>query len=534
MRLKWTIEYLDVATLTPISSRNFPNDQLIVYQGFYGTPSYVIWYARPYPDKPRQFKISSLFNLTLHTIDHNAPLIQTFKVQSVVFDVSKKMWKVFAISSIWYNFSNTNSVQYFEYQEEVSGIEVIKDAISSVFNSFEVNYDIKELDKLAVIKYKYVAFDKETSIIDIISKICNENRWEWYLASDMLHVSPSLWLYPYTKDRGKLVTMVAKETEHIKDAVTWFFRTRTIDATGAEPMTIFDESRVIWVKYLLGESIGDMMTIMCQRNTGELIEDYPYPYISESTYNNTLSGIAKQLSLNRIYKSYAQMPVIAGRIFGSVSDTNSYQTPKFSGDMIKLTKNWETRKYFTENDYGGIDSPKPVLYAEKPRITTPYAGDAVGMLFPQEENQHRLLFSPNGERDMPLVGPGFFAEDETIPTRASEKDFRLQLPDGTSVYCKDGETFIISGGTKIELSAGGLFVTQTEDQNINKITIDSSGITLSGNQINGLQPTLKITKGQVEILGNLKVTGQVDMIAGKTAGLPNIDGAVLKKLPPGP
>ncbi len=48
----------------------------------------------------------------------------------------------------------------------------------------------------------------------------------------------------------------------------------------------------------------------------------------------------------------------------------------------------------------------------------------------------------------------------------------------------------------------------------------------------GVAPTLKVTAGQVEILGTLKVKGMIDVITVKTAIHPNIDGIIKTKIPP--
>ena len=44
---------------------------------------------------------------------------------------------------------------------------------------------------------------------------------------------------------------------------------------------------------------------------------------------------------------------------------------------------------------------------------------------------------------------------------------------------------------------------------------------------------MKVIKN-IEINGKLKVNGQTESLAFKTLIIPNVDAAVLKKLPPGP
>jgi len=74
-------------------------------------------------------------------------------------------------------------------------------------------------------------------------------------------------------------------------------------------------------------------------------------------------------------------------------------------------------------------------------MTTPYAGDGVGLLFPQDES-YRLMYSPGGDREIPVIGPAYFGQGDEVPFRYSVKDFRLQLPNAV-IYVKEDGTIII-------------------------------------------------------------------------------------------
>jgi hypothetical protein len=88
------------------------------------------------------------------------------------------------------------------------------------------------------------------------------------------------------------------------------------------------------------------------------------------------------------------------------------------------------------------------------KITTPYAGNGVGMLFPQEESHH-LMFAPGGERELGLVGPAYFGADDVVPKRDSAEDFRLQLPGGWCMYITaDGLSIIQPSNTDPSGSVG--------------------------------------------------------------------------------
>ena len=102
---------------------------------------------------------------------------------------------------------------------------------------------------------------------------------------------------------------------------------------------------------------------------------------------------------------------------------NKYISPTFSGDLITNVKDLDKKEFKTKFD----DKEKPVVYTKNNKITTPFAGDGVGILYPQIEG-HKTLLAPDGERDIGLIGPGYFGPGDQVPVRGSAKDFRFQLP----------------------------------------------------------------------------------------------------------
>jgi len=104
-------------------------------------------------------------------------------------------------------------------------------------------------------------------------------------------------------------------------------------------------------------------------------------------------------------------------------------------------------------------------------MTSPYAGNGVGLQFPQDKS-HRILFTPFGYREYSLIGPAYWANEDVIPKRDSNKDYRLTLPNAT-IYIKENGEIIIeqsSDGGSVPSGSG------------NYIKISSSGeITIGAN-----------------------------------------------------
>ena len=182
-------------------------------------------------------------------------------------------------------------------------------------------------------------------------------------------------------------------------------------------------------------------------------------HITNNDFYDTLNGVALDYARLRKNQMFYQNPILVGKIHGTFAGKNllQYEAPQFGGDIDNLTKNLNTRTFKKSeiNNY---------RYLKNPKMTTPYAGNGVGMLFPQDES-HRVLLTPNGERDIALVGPAYFGPEDVVPIRTNAKDFRLQLPnwvlyiqeDGVMILEQDtqGTSLPIGSGTHIKFTALG-------------------------------------------------------------------------------
>lgn len=545
-----------------IGFKEFPEDQLIFYKGYYGVPSYLIWYARPWPDKPHITNVGDVFEFLLFEaprdfdtwgFNYRGPDFEDdMVVESIIYDVTKQMFKITAVSHFWKLLSTTRLITHVELGKRdapVGGIEVIEKLVDISTAGENRWHMVSSSATINRVEYVHINIDPEVSALDLITKICLENGWEWYIGKGDIDGVRSHVLYVGEKllVSNAFALPFNPEPEHAKVMETTMFKTLTTESIWAEPMLLYGkpiDSRVIWIKVYLGNH-GGLMTLMLHK-LGKNI----FQHMTENDYIYTLDGLARIWGEQRQWKIMRSFPVLIGKIHGEIDteDIDAYEWPTFSGDLNTFTKDLATRTFKT--NYG--PNERPFYQTKNNKMTTPYAGNGVGVQYPQDES-HRLLFAPDGERDVALVGPAYYGPGDEVPYRIGSDDYRLQFPDGTVIYNKNDNTFYIIGSNQIDLKIGGLNANQDpgsagstpvisiKNGEINiqynistQVKLTDSGIVIRGQQIDGLQPTLKITKGQVEILGNLKVTGMVDCISAKTATLTNIDGAVLKKIPPGP
>ena len=543
--LFWGIKFIDKERA--IGQADFPRDQLILYMGFFGIPSYVIWYATPWPDKPLDVRTDSEFTFFLSDgVSGKTSFEGEFTIKELVFDTSRKMYRIFAVSSVYNELSRKIGFGYWHISDEpVSGIKVIRQLVKNTLGEkFEV---IGDENLGTVYKYTQFSYDTTYNALDIISKICRENMWEYYLTPSSICIGSSI----YSTEFYAASHVPLKE--HGKIWETEFLYSVTMEAYPAEPMSLFgdDRARVLWVKYNIGGTIDSLMTFIAQKPN----KRGQYFPISERGFIQTLTGEAKRYGLHRFYRNYEQLPILIGKIHKDFTqeNVNEYEAPIFDGDADDMSRDLKRRTFFK-------DSPNfPKLHLENLKMTTPYAGDGVGILFPQEES-YRTLFTPNGEREMALIGPAYFGMGDKIPAKSDPKDFRLQLPDGAVIYNKNNNSLIITNPQKIDITIGSVDPTSNSPPaSGSNILMDSSNIELSSpssaasitisdgsieielgagsikvnpSDVQVINPTLKVSPGQVEIMGTLKVTGIVDATMIKGATVMNISGPMAKKIPP--
>jgi len=453
--MNWALMYLHNKKL--IGGEDFLKDQFFVYTGLYGIPSHCIWYCAP--DKTKEIFQGMAFRLVFsNSLSNKIVYIEDFIIERTYYNVSTQMYEIHASSVIFGDFITSNYLisQVFTTNRTnpLSGKDIISKFVAASFPRLRVSFNSNLVDK---IRYFGYSFDVDFNCLDLLTKICAENEWEWYLRGDALFVSNCLSV-------DKTDTII-KNPEAESSKIIHFFNYKYVEipTDTAQPGSWYGENgRVIWVKYIVGEDIGSTMGLMVENNrTNTLLE---------GTYLDTIFGIDDKYIMERRLRDYSQKPVIVGKIFGEYKDSNreEYEVPKFSGDVRTFTKWLRKREFktkFTQDD-------SPLIYSENVRQTTPYAGNNVGIQYPQDVSHH-ILFSPDGQREDPLVGPAFYGFNETIPKRNSEKDFRLTLPNATIYIKEDGEILLEQTAAAEAIPTGsGKYVKIAADGTIN---IDTDG-----------------------------------------------------------
>jgi len=144
-----------------------------------------------------------------------------------------------------------------------------------------------------------------------------------------------------------------------------------------------------------------------------------------------------------------------GNIFGDEfktkeGETEIYMAPEFSGDLTVIGNHPGELAFVTDHSEGDF----AFSYLRSIRMTTPYAGNGVGLQYPQHQS-HRVLFVPRGNREFSVIGPAYWSDAEIIPKRDSPMDYRLTLPNATIYIKEDGEIIIEQTSDAAEVPIGG-------------------------------------------------------------------------------
>lgn len=463
-----------------IGESDFHKDQFFVYSGLYGVPSHCKWWCAP--DKTKEIYQGVVFRLSFYNMANKIIYIEDFVVEKAHYDVTEQMYMIYAIGRSFYDFKTTDMlvprVLTANREQPISGKQIITDIVEDSFPYLRYNFDKNLVDR---IKYFDYSFDLHFNALDLLTKICAENEWEWFLRGDALFISECLAV------ENTNVVITSTEPESSKNVQFFSYKYVEIPGDTSQPGSWYGKNgRVLWVVYTCGGEIGGMMGMMIQNNRTDTL--------LEGEYLNTLFDIDDRLIIERKIRDYSQHPILVGKIFGEWSDTNKehYQAPMFSGDIKSYTK-WLRKRGF-KNKYSGDESP--LLYSVNVARTTPYAGNGVGIQYPELESHH-ILLSPAGDRENPLLGPAFYGKDETVPVRDSVKDFRLTLP-GATIYIKEDGEILIEQTSDAEAvpSGSGKYVKIHADGTIDIDTDGTINIGASASAVNLAGGGKKLTHAQ--------------------------------------
>jgi len=476
----WEMQLLHQTLI--IDEEHFHNDQLIVYLGIYGVPSYCFWYAAP--DKSKYIEMGISFRLVFYREANRIAYVEDFYIKSAMYDSNTQHFKVYAESKVFFEFENNIGITFKEWttkdkRKPDAGVSP-KLVLAEVLRGTNPNIGIVFVPPVTERRfYLFNSFDRNFSVLDFVTKVCAENRWEWYLRGDAIFISDV-----FTMPGNELIE---RDEPHYKKREISTLEYTYLQTAGdaAIPGLQYKGGkggRVIWVIHQLGGKIGHEMKICIYKTHNRILEE---------RYVESLTGYARQLGIIRLQKNYTQKQILIGNIFGEYTDEerNNYEAPEFSADRISgdLGLSPADRKFINKYEEGD----KPLLYLRKPMMTSPYAGNGVGLQFPQADS-HRILFTPFGMREYALVGPAYWANEDVIPKRESEKDYRLQLPNAVIYIKRNGEVIIeqlsdggsipSGNGNSIRIAANGsIFVKSKGEIHIDgiKTLLEGGGSLLS-------------------------------------------------------
>lgn len=494
MDFKWIIQFEDSGEA--FNAFDFQNDQIILYIGMYGVPSYVVWYIAP--DKTKILGLGTKFKLAMSAGANKWGYMCSYIIENIIFDVRRQKYRCFAVSVPHQKLALGTRIRstYLtkNRDEPVSGFDFITTLVKEcTMGEIEV-VPIKPVTDR--IKYLQVSLDPNISALDLITKICSENRWEWYLSGQKLFIGDVV------KIENLNVLDKEQDVDHKKSTDNIYLSHHVISSMGAEPGMMYGkDSRVLWVKYYQSVKKGCLASIM--------VTPFLDIRVSEKSFISTLQEEALALGRVRLNKSLTPQQIILGKQYGTIEDyvdenLDNYEMPEFSGDPLNPSK--DLRKYEFKTEFSSDESH--FKYIQNAKMSTPYAGNGIGVLFPQTSG-HRILFSPGGERDIGIIGPGFFGANDNVPKRDYPADFRFQFEDSGCIYY-NGEigqgNLYISPYASITIDCGGWAYNQTVPQQVTPaFTLNTSRIQMydaSGNQklnLDGAQAYLQSKSGMISL-----------------------------------
>lgn len=549
--LYWAVRYPNGLI---VGYNGYDKDQIILYRGLFSVPTYFVWYSAA--DKGNYLNIGDMFEFMVFEAPrpkvYNDPdYVDDFIVESIIFDVEKKCFKITCVNYFWKILSTKrllSSIYPGTRDNPATGIETIEHLLEVGWRNQARMAQVSAIPTIrnnSNVKYSMISVDPEVSILDLIGKICADNGWEWYLgaggyggfsATSQSRVN-TIYVGKRIRAEGRWVFPFNIEEEHCQRIETSSYLTITTEAIWCEPLLIFGkpvEGRVIWTKMYINNS-GCMMTLMIQKTQHD-DPDGIFPILNENDFILTLdAGYGRDLSLTKIWKTMRSFAVLIGKIYGEIPDDkiNDYEFPNWSGDLKTKSKDLNHRSFITEY----AEDEKPIVHLKNTKLSTPYAGNGVGLLFPQTEG-HKTLLVPDGEREMALLGPGYFGPEDEVPARNYKNDFRLQLPGDTAIYYNSqSQTLYIAPKEGMVLTEGGMTPSDRDPQIVAKsITIDGDSILISDEngafQIEIKNNEIKLGP-KVIIEGDLQVQGTTQSSDFKTVIIPSVNAKLPTKVPPG-
>ncbi|MFO8150620.1 MAG: hypothetical protein R6T93_10000 [Trueperaceae bacterium] len=155
--LYWAIKKF--STDEYLGFKEFPNDQIIMYDGMFGVPRHFIWWAESWPAKPGTVGTQDQVTLmAFHSGKSEESFLDTFIIKNVTYDNTKKLYRVLGISAIFDKLEGDTGWPHHPIataSSPASAKEVIRKVLDSAFGD---KYGL-ECPENSHVEYIQMSFD---------------------------------------------------------------------------------------------------------------------------------------------------------------------------------------------------------------------------------------------------------------------------------------------------------------------------------------------------------------------------------------
>lgn len=437
-------------------------DDLFIFNGMYGIPGFVLWYAHKDLVTYNFSRYSFELEIYLDGNMDNDYFTERYRVVDVRDDFSEDKKLIIALREDDMRL-NTLLIDADIGTLDFSEIRTVEQLLYDVLEKtgiIPVIFDEHDDPTNKSIKFEYSKFtlDPSWTVRDFIVYVANENNFEWAIKDGILFIGPELHTYSELKatrdwiDRS--VDNLSKNYFNMKIG----FSASPLDILYNYELEQDDRvtsMRCVWAKHYVG-SKGDT-TKGCFVPVGMKVDKEQFFYTLEEE-------MEKSLALRYLFKDVKCFPIMIGRI---TSDSGA----KEYVDKLSIEKNpFGYTKKTPRNIPVNIRTP---IYS-LPQVgrTVPYLDNNAGLFFPVaknlQNNPNRIIFNPYNRIEQSILGPFVMGNGNPtfiIPVKDPDA-LRLQLPNGWCLYVdKDGKTILQPKDTVV-------LTEPTENESVMQVVLD--------------------------------------------------------------
>jgi len=466
----WGIRFYDLSeeresvgsTLSFVSNfanvSNRQDDNVRVFRSMYGLDNYLIWEVQH--DLPHYdfSKVGLECKLFLHKNPLLSYFIDYYRVMDVKYDPKQSRYVVYCLSedSLLLRTKLLNSdIVPPTFREKQTGIQLLTDMLKNICSVIE-HPDDETTKTMIHFEYRYLNFQPDWTVFDLIDYIATECQYEWYLEDRTLHIGHAL----HALDERNCTKPIDKQYDHL--SFSHFFFKVNINPYPINVLGHFKKSyRCVWIKHWAGATGGITKGAFIPIGWGHL---------DKQLFINCLEGDLEKNQAYSLLMKPAKYPAVT---IGNILEDEGGNTIK----SVSVQKNPNVYSMKTPNDIiiDRVGEHEVMLAKHEICRTTPYLDHEAGILFPSpyisdEPPPNSILFNINNRGEASVVGPyvyGSGRDDLVIPVKG-KGDFRLQLPNGACIYIYENNDIIIQqeANPKTKPTGSGNYIKISNDGTI--------------------------------------------------------------------